>query len=754
MVFIGNLVVFKGIAVNERFYNDNSNWGIFNIRTSDPIEHSRPITETEAFGEVKETGSYIVTVVGNMQHLSLGAEYEFTAEPEYNKKYSSWQYKPSAVISIAPKTIAEAKTFLSFVLTEKQANTLLGVYPNIIEDVMNNKDDVDLSLLNGIGPKTWEKIRLKIVDNFVISDLITLLQPHGITYGAIMRMLRSESNPSLLKQKILDNPYYLTQLRGFGFKTVDAIALKIKPELRSSTKRAAAFIKYILHNNADQDGHTWMLLDTLRDEADKMVHESLEKFDQLIDVESKGGVFLKVVDDKVGLKMYFDIEEGIKDILAHLNSLRFKYNISENDIEYGIRQTEKEQGFAFSEEQVAVIHQSFQQNVTLISGRAGSGKTSISRAILNIYRNANCSMAACSLSAKAAQRIQEATGFKASTIHMLLGAQGETGFKHGSEDPLYEDVVFLDESSMVNASLLKCLLDAIKPGARLIMCGDHLQLPPIGCGNPFSDLLNMKEQFKSFELKTVHRQAAKSGILTDANKIRDGEFPIEEPSVKIVSGEMRDMTYAFRDDRENMREISVKRFLAIAERDGIDNVVLVVPRRMDCVNSANELNKVIQSRLFAKSIPAISRGFDEIKLGARVIQIENNYDKDVMNGEMGYVHDVDPKAKGDEECMVVKFKALDGSDKFIAYSPKELEQLSLAYALTVHKTQGSQWDDVLVVIDNTHYALLDSCLLYTAITRAKKKCLLVAEPKAFRTCILRNKNTSRHTWLGEYAKGA
>ena len=157
--------------------------------------------------------------------------------------------------------------------------------------------------------------------------------------------------------------------------------------------------------------------------------------------------------------------------------------------------------------------------------------------------------------------------------------------------------------------------------------------------------------------------------------------------------------------------------------------------------------------MFSQHTPSISVGYTEFKLGARVIQIENNYTKNVMNGEMGYVHDVDVKSPPDEECIVVKYKNVDGTDKFVAYLRKELDQISLAYALTVHKTQGSQWDAVVTVVDNTHYALLDSCLLYTAITRAKKKCMLITEASAFKRCIVRNKNTSRQTWMEYISKG-
>lgn len=1081
MVDIADCVKFRGLAVYERYYNESSMWGVFNVRTTDELEYSRPITADDVKFEMQfdpDGQQYsIVTVAGNMQHLSIGAEYEFVATPNYNKKYDSWQYAPKQVTSVAPKSAEDTRIFLRSLLSENQTNTLLSVYPDIVNQIMQGTDNVDLSKLKGIKEKTYASIKEKVLDNFVISDIITILQPAGISYEAIMALLRQEENPNILKSKIMDNPYCLTRLKGYGFKRVDDIALKLKPELRDSNQRVYAFLKYYFNNKAEGDGDTWVDIDVLDSEIANVMPECFDRYNDILKNETKDGLFLCGENGHIGLRYYRRVEESVVNILNGLNQYEFKTEIADADIENGIKITEDELGFTLTDEQFAAVNGAFTNNVMLLTGNAGCvdadteffngrewkkisewntddkvlqwnrdgtaelvkpnayikkpcdhlwhiqtkygvdqclsddhnmcwfsakgafhectaleakqmqettctgfpgrfatsftyngsgidisddilrlyvaviadgsfnytlpstastynqvrfhikkerkkerlrkllnesglphreapnamewyadfycslpfrtkefpsswyncsqhqlriladelpywdgtfskgnrlwnisttskhnadfiqfvyssigyrasinvndrvgqqyltcgklytrksieysvcatkrtlvgvsrpsdagettrfkkfipedgyqycfnvpshylvlrrnskifvtgncGKSSISRAILNIYRNKSCSVSAASFSAKAAQRITEATGFPATTIHRLLGVDPKTGrFVHNEELPLESDVVFIDEASMLNVELLYDLLKAVKPGSRVIFVGDKAQLPPIGAGAPFADLMDMRESFATYALQTVHRQAAKSGILTDANMIRKGEFPINEPSVKITSGELHDMTYCFRDDRENMQAIAIKRFLKAVEQDGIDNVVLIVPRKKNCPNSTEEINRIIQDELIPESAKSIKYGDKVFRLGAKVIQTVNNYEKMVVNGEIGYIYDLDPRAPKEEECLVVKYD----DNKFVGYTKEQLNQISLAYCLTCHRFQGSQAKSVIVVIDNSHYKLLSREWAYTAITRAQKRCLLIAEPNAFSRCI-RTKVSRRKTWM-------
>lgn len=456
--------------------------------------------------------------------------------------------------------------------------------------------------------------------------------------------------------------------------------------------------------------------------------------------------YLYTSGDKIGLKSYHKIEMDIYELIKDMEKYSFgdttDYEpITDNEISQTISEVEDEEGFMFSEEQITGVNKALNCQVVFISGEAGTGKTTILKPIIKCYQKRNNSIVACALSAKAAQRIKEATGLDSRTIHRLLVAEGIDSFCYNQDNPLPADVVIMDESSMTNASLFYNFLLAIRPGTRLIFCGDYMQLPPIGFGNIFSDLLK-KKGLNSVQLTKPMRQAEKSGILTDARKIRRGINPLDSPQLKIVHGELNDMFYLFRKNRESLFNMAVKQYIKSVKEEGLDNVVIISPRRSNCTNSTDELNKAVQKELFASS----NKPFVEFKdrkyyLGDKVLQTSNDYERDVFNGDIGYITAID---KEKEICLVSMNANIE--EKMIEYSFAQLGQLQLAYALTTHKLQGSAAQTVIGIIDNTHYKLLDNCMLYTMLTRAKKRFALLAEPEAFKRCIVTNHN-KRRTWL-------
>lgn len=743
---IGEEVKFKCIPVTERFYSSDSSYGVFVFHTKDDIpEYDEiPISPFDSVENYKDKKMSILA--GNMQQLYIGAEYEVTAILDYNAKYKSYQYKPKIITSVTPKTEDQQKKFLQSIVTEKQAETLVEMYPNIVEDIIKGTDNVDLSKLKGIGQITYDSIKEKVLDNYVISDILVILQPLGITYNKIKKLLLNEPNPALLKEKLLSNPYIMLEIKGFGFKTVDQLALKLNPEIRVSAKRTYAFIKYFFKDIGNNQGHTWVFLDTLETAIRDNINECIEIFDSIIENERKKEIVLHFENNMVGLKEYFLSEKNVFERLKELEKSS-PLEISDEDIKLGITQSEKEQGFELTDEQKMLVKDSVKNNVVIVVGKAGTGKTCVSRAILNVYKHANYSISCCALSAMAAQRITEATGFEASTIHRLL-CYDSKGFSFNSENPLYSDVVFIDECSMINSYLFEAIVSAISIGKKVIMCGDNRQLPPIGYGNIFGDLLTKTDNFQIYKLTKVLRQAEKSGILMDANKIRDGIFPIEQPELKVINGELQDMTYMFRDTRESLGQIAIKTYMKAIWSEGVDNVVIITPRRENCENSANEINKKIVDLIADKTKKHMQLGDKTFYIGSKVMQTDNNYEKNVFNGEIGYITDIQTVVDGKDKTIefTVEFK-MNGTSKFVTYKRSELGQLDLAYAMTVHKVQGQSISSVIIITDMTHYTLLDTCLLYTAITRAKKRCLLLSEPKAFKMCMENNKSKSRQTWL-------
>ena len=562
----------------------------------------------------------------------------------------------------------------------------------------------------------------------------------------IKKLLSDEPNPVLLKREIEKNPWVLTRVDNLGFKRVDDLALKLKPELIDSTQRLVSFIQYYFKDLGESKGHTWCSEKILRTAISNNVYECSDKVDWLFENNN----FLHIVNGRIGLKYYYDIEQQIYQLILDKSKVDTTINISDTAIELAIKHAEEEQGFNYVVEQLDTIHKSLHRTVSLITGKAGTGKTSIMRAIVKAYTENNYMITASALSAMAAQRITEATEFPAMTIHRTLGCQGLNKFTYDMDNHLITDVAFLDEGSMVNASLFLHWLEAIGDNTRIIISGDHKQLPPIGFGNVFSDLVEMFDDSIVSKLIKPMRQAEKSGILVDANKIRENINPISEKlQPRIIHGELQDMYYMFRSNRQSLFNIAIKTFLKSVETDGIDNVVIAVPRRKDCLNSTNEINKVIQNELLGDVQQSIEGFETNFKLGAKVMQTVNDYDKNVFNGEIGYITQIgeryESKKKKEEYC-VVTYSDICGHDKLIEYTKKELTSLSLAYAMTVHKLQGAGRKTVIGIIDNTHHQLLDNCMLYTLLTRAKKRCLLLAEPSAFLQCI-RTSHNHRNTWL-------
>lgn len=731
----------------EMFYSDSSSFGVYKFNTKSELPH---LTGNPDLFD--HTVTYSGVLSGRMQKLYLGDTYNVVAKPVYNKKYSNWQYEPISIQAAIPKSEEQQRAFLRSILTEKQTDTLMAVYPNIVEDIMDGKDDVDLSKLNGIGETTYGIIKKKIIDNYVISDILAMLQPLGVTIRTIKSLEKWEANPVLLKKQLMQNPYILTKIRGFGFKKVDTLALKINPESKCSKERLEAYIVYYLQDVGESYGHTWVTMDTLKSNVRDNVIECIDLFDKYIDDDQvKENPLLEVGEgNKIGLKRYYNVEEYIFNKVTEMKNIE-PIAVTEDNINDGLKEAEDKQGFELTEEQRDVVINALKNNITIISGKAGSGKSSTVRSILTIYSKAGYQIGCCALSAKAAMVIRESTGFPATTIHRMLGCQGANKFKYNKDNPLPFNVLFIDEGSMISADIFYLIFQAIKSQTKLIICGDNGQLPPIGYGNIFNDLLGMREYLNGYELTKVMRQAADSGITSDANVIRSGNNPINKPELKIVTGKLKDMTYMFRDDRDVLNKLAIKAYMGAIKTYGVDDVLIGVPRKKDCVNSTGRINEAIQELLLPDETRMITYGTRKYKLGAKVIQKVNNYEKNVFNGDVGYITDISTTMRDGQKMntFTVEYKSNEDT-KTIEYEQGEIDQIDLAYAMTIHSLQGSGYKAVIIVIDNTHFALLDNCLLYTAITRAKKKCLLLAEPYAFKKCISENKTTKRQTWFENF----
>lgn len=707
----------------EMYYNEDSLYGVYKFNTYDNI----PNVERLPFD--KDLG--ISTITGKMQRLTVGMKYECVAIESYNKKYKKWQYEPISIKIQKPDSAEERKKFLQCILTEKQVESILNVYPNIIDMVVND-EVVDVDKIKGVGEKSFKNIKDKILENYILSDVITMLKPYGVTINMIKKLMKSEKNAVLLKQKLRKNPYILTEIKGMGFKKIDKVALQITPALRISEERVRSFISYYLSEIGNSEGHSRVSISQLDKGVSETIGDCILLYNEIIDREISNPMQLHIENNEVGLMKYYKRETNIYNTLVSLNNASCSYNITNDEIDKACKKFAEEKGYELTLEQKSILYALQTDNVVLLTGKAGTGKSSSVDVVLKALNNKNIKL--CALSAKAVRRMVETTGVNdAQTIHRLLGFKGDS-FDYNKTNPIDTDAIIKDEASMTNSSLFLSLLEAIPLGSKVLIVFDDGQLPPIGVGNVATDLL--KSTFKHIELNKVHRQAEDSGILSDGNIIRDGINPIKTPSSNMVRGKLKDMFYMFKTSKEDIFETAIQYFMKSLKSTPIEELSICVPRKENAVNCTTTYNNRIQDLLLGDETKFIQKGEKIFKLGAKLIQKVNNYEKDVVNGEIGFLIDIDK-----DNNFKVKF-----DNKIIEYQIKEMDELELAYALTVHSMQGSQVHTVIVIIDMSSYILLSRELLYTAITRASNRCLLITEPKAFDLCI-KKKSSKRDTWL-------
>lgn len=734
---------FKAVIKFEKYYNPDNFYGCYNAACKEKLPSSAVYNDLETEDD-DEKELYYITIAGKMQRLYIGCEYKIEASLKYEEKYKAWQYIPKNILEIKPKNIKETRRFLQDIIPKKKADELLKYYPNIVENIIEDKK-IDLSKIKGIKEKSFQKIKEKVINTYPMSGLSNLLYPLGVTLKTVQKIynFNSEQNIEIFKEQIKRNPYMLINVKGLGFKKVDNIAMKINSDIRISKERVVAFLEIYFEELGNNKGHTYCKLKDLNSEVLFELNECYKVYLNFIEEETKNPKYLYIKDDIVGLMKYYKVEKSIYDTLCTIDEFSINYN-NHNEIDFNksIYDTEQNLGFSLTDEQKDSIISTLDNGITIITAKSGSGKTTCLKGIVELYKDI-LKIALCSLSAKAARRMEEATGFKANTIHRLLGYEPKNDeiYKYNSEKKLPYDLIIIDEATMISADLFLALIKAFNPLGKLVIVFDNGQLPPIGYGNVATDLLN--SNFNVRYLTKVHRQAEESGILVDGNKIRDQINPIDKLSIKEVHGKLQDMCYMFRENRNQMRNILINNYLKYIDNLGIQNIVIIIPRKSNCINSCSEINKIIQDKLIDDNKPFLNRGDMKFKIGSRIIQKVNDPEKNVFNGELGFICNIGID-ENNESYFEVKF---DDGNKIVRYLKQELSNIQLSYAVTCHSFQGSEIHTALVCIDNTHYNLLSCNWLYTAVTRAKKRCLLVAEADAFYKCLHTKADMNRKTFL-------
>lgn len=724
-------------------------------------------------GEFKLSGEYPSTITYGAPHTILAKEIE---HPTYGTQYQLLYMNEEVDFS----NLANQKAFLKVFLTDDQIKNFYELYDNPIEVIANH--DIDkLMKVHGVGPKISEKIIARFEKYKDYANVYSELNGYGLTPRFINKLINHYSSPEEIIHVVKENPYILIyDIDGIGFKTADRIAMQggLSP---TSPLRISAFIYYFLNEQAEE-GNSYVTAKELminiydffggKDEIEDTVmtadgdeisnvaaaiKELQEK--ELICVEEKAE---DLSSRRVYLTRIYKLEE---DIAYHLKRLlkannKFVYD----DWQTRVKQLELKQGFEFDATQLNGIKLGLDEQVCLISGLAGSGKSSLVSGILAALPNAE--FAQCALSGKAAARLQEVTGVKGQTIHRLLGWAGYE-FEHDEHNPLNYDIIILDEISLVGGEIFLDLLKAIPDGTKLIMLGDLGQLPAIGALNLATDIF-YSPVIPTVELKTIHRQAAASGIISTAHEVRNRHQLFDAGfEGKMVLGDLKDMALSIINDRSYTKAQTIDIFKKLYNSSLVDKdimkIQLISPIRERgdaCVYQLNiEAQKICNAdNLKGPSLKVGSMDFPYyIHKGDKVMCIHNNYntidncgyESPVFNGWVGMVKDIREceTEDGMEDFVIVDF-ALGGEIYIPAVLARDI--LVLGYASTVHKLQGSDAPVVIGAIDfTTPPKMLDNSLIYTLITRAKKYCVLVAQNAALAKAIATNNTMAKRTFLQE-----
>ena len=672
----------------------------------------------------------LVTLVGNLLEVPAGSVLLCEGEWRVDKRYGQ-QFQCETWEEVMPATAYGIKKYLGSGLVKgigpKFAKLIVGHFGTDTIEVIET-DIERLYEVPGIGKKRVEKIRESWEKQKDIKNVMLFLQGFGVSTAYAAKIYRQYGKESI--DKVKENPYRLADdIWGIGFKTADGIARKMGYEMNDERRLRSGLI-YTLNQLADE-GHCYaeeqQLIATARQllEADEecirtaMTH-AIETEDLMLDGT---GIYLPP---------FYYAECGTANRLSTLVHTKEVGSIF--TARFDLAKLQRETGIEYDEVQVEAIRQAIASKVMVLTGGPGTGKTTTTKAIITALQSAGMRILLAAPTGRAAKRMSEATGMEAKTIHRLLEYNPQDGYKRNDENPLEGDALIVDECSMIDIILMNNLTKALPTTMRLVLVGDIDQLPSVGAGNVLRDIID-SGVIPVVRLTRIFRQAQSSRIVMSAHAINRGCFP------DISNGQHTDFFFMKQEEPEKVAETIVSLVrdrLPKAYRQPTANIQVLTPMQRGVVGAAN-LNMALQQALNYNTA-ALVRGGYTYKEGDRVMQLRNNYDKDVYNGDLGYVHSMDME----ERTLTVDF---DG--QLVEYEVSELDELTLAYATTIHKSQGSEYPIVVMPVLMTHYVMLQRNLIYTGITRAKKICVLVGQTKALAYAIHNMKVLKRNTRLKE-----
>ncbi len=677
-----------------------------------------------------------ITIVGNLLSVNIGETLRVTGEWKTHNKFGR-QLNVKEYKSITPNTITGIKKYLGSGLIKgigpKTAEKIVNYYKKDTLEIIDNHP-AKLRKVPGIGKVTVDRIVDAWVEQKEIRDVMIFLQSYNISSAYSVKIYKKYGRDSI--EIVRNNPYRLsTDIFGIGFMIADKIAENLGIP-KNSIIRAKAGISFVLRK-ASLSGHVFLYYKELLQQVVKQLEIDKKLADDaLTELENSKEIIIEPDNGNkcVYVNYLYNAETYCaKRVSSFIEKSKLDLNMGfENEIE----QIKNALNIELSAGQKKAIETVLNEKITIITGGPGTGKTTIINSIIHLLKKRNLKITLCAPTGRAAKRMTESTGFPAKTIHRLLEFNPHKNrFEKNFNNPVIADILVVDESSMIDVQLFSSLLDAIKQNTKLIFIGDVDQLPSVGSGNVLKDLINC-DNIAVVYLKEIFRQQEHSRIIINSHKINNGEVPVTDNNIKS------DFFFIETDNPEEAAEIVSEIYTKrIPNKFGFNpytDIQVLAPMNKG-IAGVNNLNAVLQKEL-NKSKDELYRGSRMFKTGDKVMQIKNNYDKNVFNGDMGIIERID----GFDQKVYVNYNGLTVSYDFI-----NLDEITLAYAISIHKSQGSEFPCVIIPLLTSHYIMLQRNLLYTAVTRGKQMVNIVGSKKALEMAISNNKIAKRNSMLAK-----
>ena len=687
----------------------------------------------------------MVTVVGNFAAVSPGEYLSLQGEWDHHPRFGK-QFRVASYHTEVPATLDGIRKYLG-------SGLIAGIGPVMAERITRmfgketlnimEKDIGQLRRVEGIGDKRIEMIKTAWDEQKGIRDVMLFLQSNGVSPGYAIKIVRVYGNEAIAV--VTSSPYRLAaDIVGIGFVIADRIARKLG-FAKDCPARIQAGVLYVLSQLAD-DGHVYYPYKQLMGKSmDLLEVERAAVISALDELAGAGEIIVDALDPSdengpaVYLSIFYRCETGAASFLKGL--IESRRITREINADKAVEWVQRELAMVFADKQVEAVKKSCRDKIMVITGGPGTGKTTIVRAIVKIFLALKAKPLLAAPTGRAAKKMKEATGHEAMTIHRLLEfSMAKGGFQRNGERPLNCDLLIIDESSMVDTVLMYHLLKAVPASAVLILVGDVNQLPSVGAGNVLKDIID-SGTVPVVALNEIFRQASQSRIIVNAHKIINGVIP----ETRNHDNES-DFFFIEEPDPEKVLELVTT---LVTERiprrfglDPFDDIQVLSPMHKGVVGTAS-LNRRLQAALNPPKDSTIGGG-DGFALHDKVMQIRNNYDKEVFNGDTGRIVGIDFDAR---EVTV------DFDERQVVYGFSELDELVLAYAISVHKSQGSEYPAVVIPLLTQHYMLLARNLVYTAVTRGRRLVVMVGTVKALAIGINNHKTGLRHTGLRQRLAG-